>query len=249
MSQDPATFAPHVDAAWREDLVLELRLHDVPGDAIGAALAEVEAYCLDSGQSAQEAFGDARAYGVALAEAAGRRDDEPVPVRTVVPAAVETLGMVATTTGAVAWLRGETADVHLSAVVVVVLLGAVMVAITRWPTPVLRYLFDAPVWRVVLVSLLVPGLAVGVALLARDASVALPAPPLTGLGLALLVTGTVLTVTLRESLSGDPVRSPDGADASGPTPWWFRLLAYAHLWGAWLVTAVLVVALSVAPRP
>lgn len=248
MNQEPAALTPHVDAAWRDDLVVELRLHDVPGDAIGAALAEVEAHCLDSGQSAQDAFGDPRAYGAALAEAAGRRDDEPVPLRTVGPAAVETLGMVATITGAVAWLRGEPAQAHLSVVVVVVLLGAAMVATTRWPTPVLRYLLEAPPWRVVLVSLLVPGVAVGVALLAPTASVALPAGPLTAAGLALLVAGTVLTVRLKESLSGDPVRSPDGTEAPGPTARWLRLVQHADVWGAWVVTAVLVVALGAATR-
>ncbi|QGQ18215.1 hypothetical protein GC089_01685 [Cellulomonas sp. JZ18] len=215
MSHDLAALAPHVDATWRDDLVVELRLHDVPGDAIGAALAEVEAHCLDSGQSAQEAFGDARAYGAALAAAAGRRDDEPVPLRTVVPAAVETLGIVATTSGAVAWLRGEPSEVHLAALVVLLAVGAGMVAITRWPTPVLRYLLEGSVWRIVLASLLVPGTSVAAALLAPEVAVELPAAPLAVLGLALLVTGTVLTLRSRARLHQDPVRSPTATARPG----------------------------------
>lgn len=247
MSPDP--LAPHVDAAWRDDLVLELRLHDVPGDAIGAAVAEVEAHCLDSGQSAEEAFGDARAYGAELAAAAGRRDDAPVPMRTVVPAAVDTLGIMVTTAGAVAWLRGEPAEVHLSAIVTLLLVGAGMVALTRWPTAVLRYLIDGPVRHVVLVSLLAPALAVAAALLAPEAALALPAVPSTVLGLALLVTGTVLTLRSRSRLDDDPVRSPDGHDASGPTPWQLRVLEVGHVWGAWIVTAALVAVLGFALRP
>lgn len=249
MSHDPAALAPHDDAAWRDDLVLELRLHDVPGDAIGAALAEVQAHCLDSGQSAQEAFGDARAFGAELAAAAGRRDDDPVPLRTVLPAAVETLGVVATVGGAVAWLRGEPAELHLSALVVLLLVGAVMVALARWPTRVLRFLLGGTVRRIVLVSLLVPAVAVGAALLAPEAALGLPAVPLTVLGLALLVAGTVLTLTTWQRLGDDPVRSPDGEDSSGPTSWQLRALELGHVWGAWMVTALLVAVLGVALRP
>ncbi len=254
MTAELQDIAPHVDAAWREELVLELRLHDVPGEAIGGALAEVEAHCVDSGEDAQEAFGDARTYAATLARATGRRDDEPLPLRTVGPATAETVGIMATTTGAVALLRGQAADVHLSAVVLLVLLGVALVGVVRRPTPVLRFFLDTAPWRVALASALLPVVVVAVHLLAPDAVLALPPAPLTALGLALLTTCTVLRVSRGPHLDDDPVRAPAGTGGpeAGPaprrTPWQLRLLEHADVWGAWVTTAVLVTVLGLALR-
>jgi predicted membrane channel-forming protein YqfA (hemolysin III family) len=255
MTPELQAIAPHVDPTWREELVLELRLHDVPGDAIGGALAEVEAHCVDSGEDAQEAFGDARTYAATLARATGRRDDEPLPLRTVGPAAAETVGIMATTAGAVALLRGQPADLHLSALVLLLLVGVALVGVVRRPTPVLRRLLDTAPWRVALASLVLPVVVVAVYLLAPDAVLPLPAAPLTALGLALLTTGTVLHLTRGPRLDDDPILPPAGADtpdgsaASGRTPWQLRLLMHADVWGAWVTTAVLVTVLGLALRP
>lgn len=54
--------------AWRDAFVLELRLRDVPGPAIGDALAEVEAHCAQSGETPQQAFGDPQTYAAAIAD-------------------------------------------------------------------------------------------------------------------------------------------------------------------------------------
>lgn len=56
----------HIDAAWLGDFVVEARVRDYTGAAIGAALAEVESHCAASGESAQDAFGDASAYAASL---------------------------------------------------------------------------------------------------------------------------------------------------------------------------------------
>ncbi len=53
------TLAPHVDPAWTEDVILELRLLGVSGVCIGAALAEADAHCADSGERAAESIIDA----------------------------------------------------------------------------------------------------------------------------------------------------------------------------------------------
>lgn len=47
---------------YLDDLALELRLLDVPGDRIGEIMAEVEAHTADSNQSPLEAFGTPRDY-------------------------------------------------------------------------------------------------------------------------------------------------------------------------------------------
>ncbi|MGV8965592.1 MAG: hypothetical protein ACOH2F_04880 [Cellulomonas sp.] len=85
--------APHVDAAWAEKLVLELRLLGVSGDTIGAALSEVESHCADSGEGAPEAFGDAATYARSL-DLPGSEDASPrVVLREFAPTAVQFAGM------------------------------------------------------------------------------------------------------------------------------------------------------------
>jgi len=58
--------APHVDPQWAEWFLVTLRLQEVPGDRIGAALAEVEAHVAESGETAEEAFGEPVAYARSL---------------------------------------------------------------------------------------------------------------------------------------------------------------------------------------
>ncbi|WP_449374560.1 hypothetical protein [Arthrobacter psychrolactophilus] len=52
---------------WLDELTLELRLNDASGKSIGDALATVEEFLADSGQSPEEAFGTAREYAAELA--------------------------------------------------------------------------------------------------------------------------------------------------------------------------------------
>jgi len=54
----PLTSSPK----WREDLISQLRLREVPGDRIGDILLEVEEHIRESGESPEEAFGPAKAY-------------------------------------------------------------------------------------------------------------------------------------------------------------------------------------------
>ncbi|WP_104177225.1 hypothetical protein [Cryobacterium sp. Y50] len=51
---------------WFDELTLELRMRDVFGHAIGDAVATARELLLDTGQSAEEAFGPARAYAASL---------------------------------------------------------------------------------------------------------------------------------------------------------------------------------------
>lgn len=52
--------------AWLEELTLELRMREVPGTAIGDALAQVRAHLAESGESAEEAFGTPEEYAAEL---------------------------------------------------------------------------------------------------------------------------------------------------------------------------------------
>ena len=65
MSKEQTTkTAPH--KKWLDQLTLELRLNDVSGKSIGDALATVEEFLADSGQSPEEAFGTPREYAERL---------------------------------------------------------------------------------------------------------------------------------------------------------------------------------------
>jgi len=54
---------------YRRDLILALRLREVPGDRIGEIVAEVESHVADTGEDPLDAFGPAREYA---ATATGR---------------------------------------------------------------------------------------------------------------------------------------------------------------------------------
>lgn len=48
------------DKQWLDEMIIELRLRNVRGPAIGDAVAAVETHCAESGESATEAFGHPR---------------------------------------------------------------------------------------------------------------------------------------------------------------------------------------------
>lgn len=66
---------------YLDDLALELRLLDVPGDRIGQIMAEVEAHVADSGESPAEAFGPPREYAAELAGDHPRVESDNLLVR------------------------------------------------------------------------------------------------------------------------------------------------------------------------
>ncbi len=47
---------------WRDDLIVHLRMKDVPGDRIGDILLEVESHLRQTGETPLEAFGQAKEY-------------------------------------------------------------------------------------------------------------------------------------------------------------------------------------------
>lgn len=57
---------PHIDKRWRDDFTVAMRMQDASGEQIGDALATVDAHCAESGESAEEAFGDPTDYATTL---------------------------------------------------------------------------------------------------------------------------------------------------------------------------------------
>jgi hypothetical protein len=57
--------------AWSDDVLLALRLRDVPGARIGEVLAEVQSHVAETGEDPRQAFGEADEYADQVAEALG----------------------------------------------------------------------------------------------------------------------------------------------------------------------------------
>lgn len=57
---------------WRDKLIFELRMKDVPGSAIGDILSEVASHVAETGEAPEEAFGDPVAYGRVRAQTVAR---------------------------------------------------------------------------------------------------------------------------------------------------------------------------------
>lgn len=205
MSTEPTDIAPHVETAWADAFVVELRLRDVPGDAIGDALAEVETHVVDAGTSAGEAFGDPTRYAVQIAETAARPEADDR--RAMVPIALGGAALVVTMDGVVAWSGDGTVDVTGGTVVLVVAMLTVPFVLQRHGTPLLRHLLASSFWRIWLLSMAVVGALVGVGLLMRPWHlVALPAPPVALAALTLLAVTTLLEMRARSFV--DPLLAP-----------------------------------------
>ena len=134
---------------YREQLLMHLRLRDLPGDRIGEALAEVEAHTAETGEDPREAFGPPKQYARQVAAAAGTtRGSWRLDRRTVVSALlIGVLSWVSTTllAGGIFALHGrEEPDLGLSAGLELAL-GIVGAALTTTVVTVVSYRRDDPV--------------------------------------------------------------------------------------------------------
>ncbi|MHA7134024.1 hypothetical protein [Oerskovia turbata] len=259
-SADATGRAPHVEEKWADAFVVELRLLDVPGDTLGAALAEVESHCAESGESAAEAFGDPVAYAHSLdlpARPAGRWD----MVTVLGPVATQILGILLLGAAGgrlvTAWRSGgPVASVGLTTGMLLGL-GALALALAlfaRHSTAVLRLLTRAFVVPWLVLTSVTTAVGIGVALLDQVVLV-VPTAPVAAVGVLLLVAGALWgLVRDRGGALDDPIVSPlptDGAgavgDASGGASrrprvvwllvtWGFPLVAVLALGATWLAS-------------
>lgn len=72
---------------YRRDLVVALRMGNVPPDRIGEIVAEVESHVAETGESPVEAFGPPKEYAAGFAEPRGARDRVTLVLLTLVAAA------------------------------------------------------------------------------------------------------------------------------------------------------------------
>ena len=192
---------------WCDDFVLELRMRDVPGSVIGDRLAEVEAHCVETGESPAEAFGPATAY-------ARRLDRETAPGRvsgswTVgALAAGNVIALIVGTSAAFPWVRGEELTYNGVQLASLALVLAVLVSLPLF----LRQLIEHP-WRVGLPLIILGSLggagSVAAGRLDLPTVLTLPAAVVTvGLFVVVLVLSWAEYRVLRREGDGDPVISP-----------------------------------------
>lgn len=235
--------APSAEQDWVEAFVLEQRLLGVPGDRIGDALAVVESHVAESGESAQEAFGDPKVYASETAVPGPATD---LASSFVTGVALGLLGMLVTLAGVHPWLAGEgRLEITVGWLVMLALVLAAAAVFVKTTETVLR-LVVSRMW-------LAAGLAaayfavVVVLVVSLDRTVAeVPVQVAVAVGVALLAVGTALE--LREVFRGgveDPVVGP-GETAPARrvtgfgvlTAFLMPLITAAMVVIAWVVTAL-----------
>lgn len=203
-----------VSRRWADELTLELRARDVPGKEIGDALAHVESFCADSGQSAEEAFGAPREYASGLWPE--RPADAPTGWRpgvgqvTVLVLQVASFGLL--TQGVPALVRGEEVAVTADAFVIALVAVALLTLLLHRLDDVLRWVMRAGILRVtgaaMVPTVLMAGAGLGVRWLAPDTLWLVPAGPAVAVPVVLLLAPAV-HATVRPTADGvDPLVGP-----------------------------------------
>jgi hypothetical protein len=145
--------APHVDEAWADSLLLELRLLGVAGDRIGEAVCEVESHCSESGQSAQEAFGDPGEYAKSLQLQTAAHTSTHTILLSLTTILVQVLGMNLLDWGFEDWIAGQQLELTVGRLVSTTAYLLVVVALARFIDPLLRRLVRHPIPSVILTYL------------------------------------------------------------------------------------------------
>lgn len=204
----PQALAPHVEPGWTEAFVVEQRILGVPGDRIGDALLTVETHVADSGESALEAFGDARAYAAELATPApAGRAGGGVDRATVAGSVLGLLAIVTVPRALGAALQGADVAVTAGDLVVVGIVAALCAGLFLASGPVLRLLAERR-WAAVAGVVLIVAVFVAALVLLPAVVVSVPAAVMGAVGLAAMVA----EVALLWRLPADAVVTP-GSEA------------------------------------
>lgn len=227
--------APHVDPLWTEAVLLELRMRNVPGDTIGAALAEVDSHCAESGEPAAEAFGEPVAYARSLDLPTGPELGPRALLVGLVPTTLQVLGMLLVVWAVPDLFAGEPLTFTVGAAAVLGLLTVEGLLLVRFADAFLAAVVQRPVlsWLVGMVVFAAP-IALFAFLTAPLATV--PAPAGIAGGALLLAAGTVAAYRDRSTTTDDPVVPPIGA---APDSRLARALAAGTIWLVPTATAVL----------
>lgn len=234
--------APNVEPYWVDAFVVELRLRGVAGEAIGAALAEVESHCVESARSATEIFGEPAFYARSLDLPVDPRQEPAAIGRTVAPIIAQVIGMFAVITALPALKSGAAVDVGAGQVVWLVAFVALAVALVLAAEPILRALLSRPLLGVLagaglLVLLVVPSM------MWPGVVAQLPGWLVLVAGLALLLGGAAWGWQAGRAEPADEITSPLSGSAQ-PTPSRTNWLTRLAIPAITVVYAVILLAFS-----
>jgi len=213
------SLAPHVDAAWAEAFILELRLLEVDGPHIGAALSEVESHCAESGEDAMEAFGDPAAYVRCLRLPAVDSKPARTVLRALVPFAVQMMGMTLINWSFEDWLPGRPMDITAGHLVNVAVTFLAIGLLIRLIDPLMRRAIRVPARTAAALALaFVANIAVcvGSLLFLDDVIWRVPAGWALTVGAVVLAAGVWWAFTMRskDDLITSPFVKPDSSTGS-----------------------------------
>lgn len=126
---------------WRDDLIVQLRLKDVPGDRIGDILLEVESHIRETGETPEEAFGPAKAYAETYVRANPPRREQASSIpQLILIGASSFAGTYLLSDGALSLGRGVDAILGLSAWVTLLIgLALLVITLARLPVDLIRH--------------------------------------------------------------------------------------------------------------
>ncbi|QDO89634.1 hypothetical protein FNH13_15915 [Ornithinimicrobium ciconiae] len=136
---DVGRSTPHIDRSWRETFVFEQRLADRTGVEIGDALAVVDTHCAESGESAEQAFGDPAAYSRSLVEGTAPRTFR-LRTSTVIGLLLGLVGLVVVPRAVEAWVEGGLVAVSQGDLVAVGLALLLTLIVALRPGPAMTWL-------------------------------------------------------------------------------------------------------------
>jgi hypothetical protein len=198
--------APSVDKDWIEQFVLEQRLLGVPGTRIGDSLVLVESHVSESGESAQTAFGEPRAYATEDAPEQPARSPHRISREWGFALVLGLAGMLLTTFSAQAAFSGEsTLSVTVGHVVMLAIIAASLAVLLFAADVPLRMIARHPVrsgigWILLLVAM------VGALLLLPHTIGRIDVWAATAIGVVLLAVGFLMQ--LRAYLAGRVQEEP-----------------------------------------
>lgn len=213
---DPGRIAPHIDKDWRDRFIIEARLQGVDGTAIGDALVTADTHVQESGESAQEAFGDPTQYARDTAAASIRSPGTGMSRAAVLGVLIGLIGMFGAVSAAGAWQEGRPVSITTGTPVALTLLMALTTIVIALQGAFLRLAVERRIPFAFGVPVVVTALFVGIFLLFRQELFAVGAGTAGLISVALLaVSSLLLLVGLRDdddliAAPGDP-RTPSMA--------------------------------------